>query len=189
MSMNIILGSQSPRRQELLTQMGFDYKILVAAIEETIDPSVPAHLVPESIALMKAKALQGHLQKDDLLITADTLVFLGEDILGKPSTEAEATEILQQLSNKMHSVITGVCLQSRNHMTTFSVHTDVFFGELSPTDIALYVARYAPFDKAGSYGIQDWIGYIGVEKIFGSYTNVMGLPTYELYDALKKFNA
>jgi septum formation protein len=189
MSLKIILGSQSPRRKELLGQMGYDFGVLVSDIDETIDPELPIHKVPESIAVKKAEALRNQLKEDEVLITADTLVILDNEAIGKPANEAEAFQILSRLSNQKHLVITGVCLQSHAKTICFSATTEVYFGALSPSEIQSYIKRYSPFDKAGSYGIQEWIGYIGVEKIVGSYTNVMGLPTHELYNALKKFMA
>ena len=185
--MNIILGSSSPRRKELLAALGFEFTTLNPDIDESFSDDMPVENVAVFLAEQKANALENQLQKDDLLICSDTVVVLNNKILGKPSDRENALSILQQLSGNIHSVITGVALKSLEKTSVFSVKTEVTFTNLSRSQIEFYIDNYHPFDKAGSYGIQDWIGLIGVEKIDGSYTNVMGLPTCELYEAILNF--
>ena len=185
--MNIILGSSSPRRKELLASMGFEFRTMIPDIDESFSDEMPVENVPAFLAESKANALVDSLEKNDLLICSDTVVVLNNKILGKPSDREDAISILQQLSGNTHSVITGVALKSVTKTKVFSVKTEVKFTNLSLSQIDFYIDNYNPFDKAGSYGIQDWIGLIGVEKIDGSYTNVMGLPTSELYEAILRF--
>lgn len=185
--MNIILGSSSPRRKELLAAMGFEFQTISPDIDESFSNKMPVENVAAFLAEAKANALVGSLEKDDLLICSDTVVVLNNQILGKPSDREDAISILTQLSGKTHAVITGVALKSLTKIKVFSVKTEVKFTVLSRPQIEFYVDNYNPFDKAGSYGIQDWIGLIGVEKIDGSYTNVMGLPTRELNEAILRF--
>jgi len=185
--MKLILGSNSPRRVELLRKMGFDFEQRIADIDETIDPLISVEHVPAAIALKKMKALQSGLSKDELILCADTLVFIDGRILSKPTTRAEASNMLQILSGKMHTVITGVCIGTSTSYETFSDKTNIQFSELSEEEIHFYLNTQNPLDRAGSYGIQDWIGLIGVTAINGSYTNVMGLPTHLVYTALKAY--
>ena len=185
--MNIILGSSSPRRKELLAALGFEFTTLNPDIDESFSDDMPVENVAAYLAEQKANALENQLQKDDLLICSDTVVVLNNQILGKPSDRENAISILSQLSGNTHAVITGVALMSLTKTKVFSVTTEVKFTNLSRSQIEFYIDNYHPFDKAGSYGIQDWIGLIGVEKIDGSYTNVMGLPTCELYEAILNF--
>ena len=185
--MNIILGSSSPRRKELLAAMGFEFRTMSPDIDESFSNEMPVENVPAFLAESKANALVDSLEKDDLLICSDTVVVLNNKILGKPSDREDAISILQQLSGNTHSVITGVALKSLEKTEVFSVKTEVKFANMNLKQIEFYVDNYHPFDKAGSYGIQDWIGLIGVEKINGSYTNVMGLPTCELYQAIMNY--
>ncbi len=185
---HIILASKSPRRQELLKLMGIDFEIKLKPVEEDF----PSGLKPEEVALFlcKKKALAfdpSEIGKNDLIITADTIVCLGDEILNKPDDRLHAQEMLQKLSGRKHTVITGIALRSISKMKTFSVSTDVYFKELSGKEIHYYIDHYKPFDKAGGYGIQEWIGFVGIEKIEGSYFNVVGLPTARLYDELKDF--
>jgi septum formation protein len=186
--MNIILGSSSPRRKELLAALGFEFTTLNPDINESFSDDMPVEQVAAYLAEQKANALENQLQKDDLLICSDTVVVINNEILGKPSDPQNAFEILRQLSGNTHKVITGVALKSIDKTSVFSVETSVSFSELSDEQIRYYIENFHPFDKAGSYGIQDWIGLIGVKKIEGSYTNVMGLPTCELYEAIMKFH-
>ena len=139
------------------------------------------------MAKLKASAFEGELAENQLLITADTIVWIDNQVLGKPKDRAVAIEMLHQLSGRKHTVYTGVCLKTTQKERVFSAATDVFFRQLSDDEIAYYVDTYKPFDKAGSYGIQEWIGYVGIERIDGSYFNVMGLPVQRLYQELKKF--
>jgi septum formation protein len=185
--MNIILGSSSPRRKELLAAMGFEFRTMSPDIDESFSDEMPVENVPTFLAESKANALADSLEKNDLLICSDTVVVLNNKILGKPIDTQNAFEILRQLSGNTHKVITGVALKSIEKTTVFSVHTNVSFSELSDQQIRYYIEKFQPFDKAGSYGIQDWIGLIGVKKIEGSYSNVMGLPTFELNKAILSF--
>lgn len=184
----IILASNSPRRKELLSGLDLDYNIVVLP---DIDESYPQDINKEEVALYiakkKAKAYKSLLTENTLVITADTVVVLEEKVLGKPIDESEAKDMLRQLSGKTHQVITGVCLTTNDKQKTFSVISDVRFSNLEDSEIEYYVSKYKPLDKAGAYGIQEWIGYVAVEYIGGSYFNVMGLPIQRLYQELKKF--
>lgn len=186
-SRTLILGSTSPRRKELLGQLGLSFELRT----KDTDESYPASLSSEDVALFvarkKAEALRDSLQKTELLLCADTIVVIEGSILGKPAHREEAIAMLQQLSGKRHDVITGVVLVSHEKEVVFSVKTAVFFKPLTHTEIAKYVDTYAPFDKAGGYGIQEWVGAAGIERIEGSYNNVVGLPTAEVFEALKIF--
>lgn len=183
--MNLILGSNSPRRAALLTQMGFYYEIRVAAIDEEAFSVNNPKDTPIFLAQKKSEALISKIKDNELLLCADTLVFLGQEIIGKPKNKEEAKKLLNALSGKSHEVITGVHLYSKFETISFSVSTQVYFSELNVEDIEYYLNHFDVLDKAGSYGIQDWIGLIGVKKIEGSYTNVMGLPTMETYQYLR----
>ena len=182
---NIVLGSQSPRRKELLKLAGFDFMILDIDYEESIPKNAnPISDIPAYLAEQKALHAKG-LNDNDLLITADTLVFLEGKILGKPKDADHAFEMLSGLSGKMHEVITGVCLKYDQQIEVFSDTTKVYFKPLEAEEIEYYIENYSPFDKAGAYGAQDWIGLIAIEKIEGSYFNVMGLPVHKVYEVLK----
>jgi len=187
--LKIILASRSPRRQQLLQGLGLTFEINT---DIDVAEFFPAHLRNEQIALylaeLKAKAYEKFIGKDNLLITADTIVLIGDKILGKPADNEEAIEMLSQLSGNMHTVITAVCIWSHNLKSSFYDVSDVWFRVLSREEIEYYVNNYAPFDKAGAYGVQEWIGYIGIERVEGSYFNVMGLPIHRVYEELKKFN-
>lgn len=187
--MNIVLGSASPRRSELLRQMGFEFRIAIADCLEDFNESDTPEKIVISIAQQKANALHKDIQPNELLICADTIVYLENKVIGKPSDEQDAMRLLHKLSGKKHDVYTGVILSYKGISTSFSVKTSVHFRTLTSSEISHYVTNFQPLDKAGSYGIQDWIGFVGVEKIEGSYTNVMGLPTQELYLALQEFKA
>ncbi len=181
----IILASKSPRRQELLKQMDLDFRIVLKEVDE----SYPDNLTPEEIAVYiaqkKAKAFD-EMVGDEVVLTADTIVSIDGHILGKPETEEHAIEMLKMLSGKTHQVITGVCLFYKHEYHSFYDVSDVTFRVLSNDEISTYVTKYKPMDKAGSYGIQEWVGIAGIVKINGSYTNVVGLPTEKLYQALIK---
>lgn len=185
--MKLILGSKSPRRKELLAGLGFDFEVRT---KET-DESFPAEMQPNDVALYiaskKAAELVSELTEEELLICADTVVIIDSTILGKPESREEAIGMLRALSGKTHSVITGVVLVSLKKEVRLSVATSVVFNSLGLEEIENYIDTYQPFDKAGSYGIQEWIGYAAIERIEGSYTNVVGLPTHEVYQALKQF--
>lgn len=184
----IVLASASPRRKELLAGLDIDYSIRVL---DNIDESSPSHLQGEDIPLFisgkKADAYMETLANDELLITADTIVYVDNEVLGKPTTPQDAVNMLKKLSGKWHQVITGVVLSTKEKRHSFAVTTQVKFAELTEVEIEYYVNRYSPLDKAGAYGIQEWIGYIGVERIEGSYFNVVGLPVQRLYQELKQF--
>lgn len=181
----IILASKSPRRQELLQLMGIDFKVVLRDVDE----SYPAGLSPSDIAVYiaekKAKAFDEVID-NEIVITADTIVSLEGKILGKPDNEAHAFEILSDLSGKRHEVITAVSLLKNHKLTSFYEVSEVFFKELSAEQIKYYVSTYSPMDKAGAYGIQEWIGLVAVAKINGSYSNIVGLPTQRLYEELCK---
>lgn len=185
---HILLASNSPRRRELL--VGLDITYDVVALPD-VDESFPEEMVgteiPTHIAQMKAEAYRSHMQENTLLITADTIVWLDGSVYGKPNDEADAIAMLKTLSGKTHEVITGVCLTTKDKQHCFHAVSDVTFADLSDQEIEYYVQKYRPYDKAGSYGVQEWIGYIGVKEIRGSFYNVMGLPIQRLYQELKKF--
>ena len=183
----IILGSNSPRRQELLKSLGFTF--LNKPINA--DESFPADLQAEEICLYlaekKADAYEDDLKDDEILITADTIVWCEGKVFNKPANVVEGKKMLETLSGKMHEVFTGICLKSGNKQTTFYDVSKVYFKKLKPEEIEYYLTNYSPYDKAGGYGVQDWLGYIGIDKIEGSFYNVMGLPVKELYEELVKF--
>ncbi len=184
----ILLASNSPRREELLRGIDIDFEIKVLPnIDESFPSDLPTEEVAEFVALKKANSYINNLKKDELMITADTVVVLEDKIYGKPTNKEEAKDMLHSLSGKTHRVISGVCLTSTTKQTSFSVASDVEFSSLSNKEIEYYINRYAPFNKAGSYGVQEWIGYIGVKHINGSYFNIMGLPIQRLYRELIRF--
>ncbi|WP_026063350.1 Maf family nucleotide pyrophosphatase [Pedobacter arcticus] len=181
----IYLASKSPRRQELLTLMGFEYELLLKDVDESYPDLLPLAEVAGYISKVKAAAFE--LPTAGLLITSDTVVILGSELLGKPKDADDAFAMLKSLNNQTHTVVTGVTLKSIEKIFTFSEATDVTFSNLSDEQIWYYINNFEPFDKAGAYGIQDWIGMIGVKAINGSYTNVMGLPTERLYKEMLEF--
>ena len=184
----IILASNSPRRKELLAGLDVDFEVrVIDGIDESYPADLPTRQIAEYISQKKAAAYRETMTADELVITADTIVVLGDEVMGKPHDEAVACRMLHELSGKTHQVITGVTLSTRERQQSFSVLTDVTFKTLSDDEINYYVTHYRPFDKAGSYGIQEWIGYIGVTALNGSYFNVMGLPVQRIYKALKRF--
>lgn len=184
----LLLASNSPRRRELLKGIDVDFETTVLPnIDETYPPAIKTEEVAEYIAHKKANAYIETLKEDELLITADTVVVLDNTIYGKPKSKSEAKEMLLSLSGRVHHVISGVCLTTKVKQKTFSVGSDVEFKKLTNDEIEYYIEKYEPFDKAGSYGIQEWIGYIGVTQINGSYHNVMGLPVQQLYNELIYF--
>lgn len=184
----IFLASKSPRRRELLQQLRIPFHtISIGGIDETYPKEMPAQDVPQYLSEKKAEAYSQRISEGDMIITADTLVICEDKILGKPATYEEAKDMLTQLSGKTHEVITGVCITTLDRKIAMSTKTEVKFAELSKEDIEYYVETYSPLDKAGAYGIQEWIGCIAVEWIKGSYYNVMGLPVHQLYKELKNF--
>jgi len=184
----IILGSNSPRRKELLEHLGIQFEVRSVAFEELINDQLAYDEIPCDIVRQKLDKMADTQAADELLICADTLVFHEGKPLGKPTSTIEAVEMLQRLSGKKHEVITAVGIAEKEQRIIFKEHTDVYFEVLSMDDINTYVNNFNPLDKAGSYGIQEWIGLIGVSRIEGSYTNVMGLPTHRLYQEFKKFS-
>ena len=185
MKTKLILASNSPRRKELLGGLGIPFEVRVLqGIDESYPETVPTDKIAEFIATNKAKAYE--VAADEILITADTVVIVDDEILGKPSDADDASQMLRKLSGKSHHVITGVSLKSYDKQKTFSVDTEVTFKTLSESEIDYYMTRYKPFDKAGAYGIQEWIGYIGVTSLRGSYFNVVGFPVQRIYDELCK---
>ena len=181
----LILASNSPRRQELLRSLGIPFKVQVKETDEDFPASMPAREVARYLAEQKAKAFLPQ-QQETLIITADTTVVLDEDVLNKPADADEAFQMLRRLSGRSHQVITGVCLLHQQQLHSFDDTTRVYFRELDDEEINYYISQWKPFDKAGGYGIQEWIGMIGIERIEGSYYNVMGLPADKLYQHLKK---
>lgn len=185
---HIILASNSPRRRQLLSGLDLDFEVRVLP---DIEENYPEHLttpdIPVYIASGKASAYKNLMSDHDLIITADTVVVLGNEVLGKPVDLDDARRMLRELSGQTHQVITGVCLMTRERQRSFAVTTDVTFKALTETEIDYYVDHYKPLDKAGAYGIQEWIGYIGVTSLSGSYFNVMGLPVQRIYNELRQF--
>ena len=184
---NFILGSNSPRRSEILKDIGIDFKIRASNIDETIPKGIKNKNVPIFLAKEKANFLAKELNENEILITADTIVLMNDKIITKPLNKKEAKNILQKISNNKHEVITGVCITSNSNQHAFSSKTEVFFNKINDYEIEYYLEKFKPYDKAGSYGIQEWLGIISVRKIIGSYTNVVGLPSSELYQELNKF--
>jgi septum formation protein len=183
---HIILASNSPRRRELLSGLGLDYEVrTLPGIDESYPETLPGEEIPVYISSQKASAYLDELKENELLITADTIVWLDGRVLGKPSDEEDACQMLRALSGKTHQVITGVTLATTTFQKSFASVSQVTFATLSDEEIKYYISHYHPMDKAGSYGVQEWIGFIGVERIEGSYFNVMGLPVQRLYRELK----
>lgn len=182
-----ILASKSPRRQYLLKELGLHFEIYTKDVDESFPEHLKAQQIPLYLAEKKAAAFESELTADTIVITSDTVVWVNDQVLNKPVDRTDAIRMLQLLSGKMHEVYTGVCLKSKNKMHSFYVRTNVYFKTLTLQEIEYYVDNYSPYDKAGAYGAQEWIGYIAVEKIEGSYFNVMGLPLKELYEALLTF--
>ena len=185
----IILGSQSPRRSSLLKQLGISFIVKKKEVDESYPASIKKEEVAEYLSRKKATAFLEDLKENEVLITCDTVVILEDKLLGKASNKIEAKNMLQSLSGKKHQVVSGVCISSINHGHSFSVSTEVYFKAFKKEEIDYYIEKFHPFDKAGAYGIQEWIGMIGVEKIIGSYYNVMGLPVKELFEELNTFKS
>lgn len=183
----IILCSNSPRRRELLSGLGVNFEVrVINGIDESYNNNNSCEEIAEEISVKKADAYLKTIGDNELIITADTIVYNNGEVLGKPHTREEAIDMLSAISGKTHKVVTGVCIASKNKKKIFSVSTNVKFASLEIEEILFYIDNYSPYDKAGAYGIQEWIGYIGVEGIEGSYFNVMGLPIQRLYSELKK---
>ena len=185
---HIILASKSPRRQELLRGMGVDFEILTKETDESFPSEMPLDEVPKYLSLQKSLAFKDkELPVDYLLITSDTVVICEGEILGKPKNREDAARMLQLLSGKTHHVVTGVTVRSAEKTVSFAVRSNVTFSDLEQDEIDYYIEHCKPYDKAGAYGIQEWIGYVGISGLEGSFYNVMGLPTRKLYQALKGF--
>lgn len=183
----IILASQSPRRLELLRGLNIPFEVKLIDVDETYPSQMVGVDIPMFLAEKKAKAYEAVMTEDTMIITADTIVWHEGKVLGKPVDEADAIRMLKILSGKTHQVITGVCISTLKRKRIFHVITDVRFSKLTESEIEYYVENFKPFDKAGAYGVQEWIGFVGVEHINGSYFNVMGLPVQRLYNELKRW--
>lgn len=185
--MKLLLASGSPRRRQLLTDLGLPYEIRLRDVDETYPPHLRRGAIAEYLARHKAEAYRADLAPDELLLTADTIVCLDHDVLNKPADDAAARAMLTRLQGRAHQVYTGVCLLPGDGRppVVFADETTVHFRALSPAEIDFYVARYQPLDKAGAYGAQDWLGLVGIERLEGSYFNVMGLPTHRVWAALQ----
>ncbi len=185
---NILLASKSPRRRELLQQLRIPFHIItIGGIDETYPETVPALEVPQYISNLKADVYQKNIIGNEMIITADTMVICDDRILGKPKDADDAVGMLQSLSGKWHKVATGVAITTKDRRTSFTTVSEVKFSELSSDEIRYYVDNFSPLDKAGAYGIQEWIGCVAVEEIRGSYYNVMGLPLHRIFEELKLF--
>lgn len=183
----ILLASKSPRRHYLLKELGLDFEVRTKEVDESFPEQLKAAEIPLYLCEKKAAAFDEELTDNTIVITADTIVWLDGHVLNKPQNYNDAVRMLQLLSGKMHEVYTGVCLKSKHKTTSFVALTKVYFKELSLEEIEFYIRNYNPYDKAGAYGAQEWIGYIAIDRIEGTYFNVMGLPVRELYEALLKF--
>lgn len=185
---NIVLASKSPRRQELLKGIGVDFTILTKEVDESFPAKLPLIDVAPFLSLKKAKAFEdAELPDNYMVITADTVVIVENEILGKPKDRDDAVRMMNLLSGKVHKVVTGVTVHTKEKTKTFSVISKVTFETLDNQEVDYYIDNFRPYDKAGAYGVQEWIGYIGVSNVEGSYFNVMGLPTQRLYKVLKEF--
>ncbi|WP_317193572.1 Maf-like protein [Adhaeribacter terrigena] len=185
--MKLILASNSPRRKEILSGLRIPFTIKIKDVAEDFEPHLQREQIAEHLAGHKAAAYKTDLQADEVVLTADTIVWLQNSVLNKPKDLAEAKEMLQRLSGNVHEVITGVCLQSRQKQEIFHDVSKVYFRKLSEKEIDFYLEHFKPLDKAGAYGVQEFIGMIGIERIEGSYFNVMGLPVHLVYEKLKGF--
>lgn len=183
----LILASSSPRRQELIRGLDIPFEIRVYEVEENYPADLLANDIPEYLARLKASVFKNKLEDDEIVVTSDTIVINNDQILLKPSDKEQASEMLKKLSGQMHRVLTSVCLTSSDKQVYFTEESKVYFKNLDEDEISYYIEKYNPYDKAGGYGIQDWLGFIAIEKIEGSYYNIMGLPTHRLYEALKQF--
>jgi septum formation protein len=185
---HLILATQSPRRHQLMKGAGFNFDVIVPeGIEEIYPVNMPVEDIPVYLAELKSSYFINKLKNNDIVITADTVVILNNELLGKPSGKDEAVSMLKKLSATSHKVITGVCFYSVVSKIAFSAESIVHFRTLTDEEISFYVETYKPYDKAGAYGAQEWIGYVGIDWIEGSYFNVMGLPVQKVYKELEKF--
>jgi len=183
----LILASKSPRRHLLLKELGVEFRIMDLDVDETFPEKLTREAIPLFLSKLKAEEARKTLEENQIMITADTIVWLGKEVLNKPKDGTEAKKMLTRLSGRMHEVITAVSISSVKKSNSFYVVTEVYFKSLTEEEINFYVDTFQPLDKAGAYGIQEWIGYMGVDKINGSYFNVMGLPLKELYEELLYF--
>jgi septum formation protein len=183
----VFLASQSPRRKQLLEGLGLDFEVLKLDVDETFPEKLTREQIAIYLSKLKADEARKNIKDKELFITADTIVWLGNQLLNKPSDQNQAKKMLHQLSGKMHEVITAVSIGSTSYNRTIYAVTEVYFKSLTEEEINFYVEKYKPLDKAGAYGVQEWIGYIGVEHMVGSFYNVMGLPIRELYEELMSF--
>ena len=183
----VVLASGSPRRKELLASIIEEFTVRVPQVDETFPASLRGKEIAEYLAALKAEAAQVDLQENEIAVTSDTIVWLGDEVLNKPKDAAEAAEMLRKLSGRTHEVITAIALADQQHKIVLSDTTEVRFKSLTENEIQYYIQHYKPFDKAGAYGIQEWIGYVGVTEIKGSFYTVMGLPVHLLYNALLGF--
>lgn len=184
-SYHIILGSGSPRRQQFLKDLHIPFRIQLFDVEEIYDSALKREEITEYLSRLKSQPFDAILKESELVITSDTIVWFQNKALGKPKDKEEAFQTLKKLSGNVHEVITSICFKTTEKTETVSDTTKVYFKDLTDEEILFYIENFKPYDKAGSYGIQEWIGYIGVEKIEGNYFNVMGLPVHKLYDFLK----
>ncbi|MCH3993686.1 MAG: Maf-like protein [Prevotella sp.] len=185
---HLVLASGSPRRKELLAGLDIPFEVrVIPNVQENYPSQLPAVEVPEYIAVEKAEAYRNAIGDKELVLTADTVVVCEGQVLGKPKSAEQAADMLRLLSGKTHLVVTGVCLTTKNRQRHYSVKTEVTFKSLTEEEISYYITHYHPFDKAGAYGIQEWIGYIGCTGLKGSYYNVMGLPVQSIYKELQNF--
>lgn len=182
----LILASSSPRRQFLMKEAGYDFTIISPEVNESFPSSMPVNQVPSYLAKKKAEVLRDKIT-NEIVVASDTVVILNGTIMNKPVDKSEAFNMLSKLTGKTHTVITAVCLLSKEKMIQFDDRTEVTFKNLTESEINFYIDRYKPFDKAGAYGAQDWLGMIGIEKINGSYFTVMGLPMHKVYEELNSF--
>lgn len=183
----LILASKSPRRKQLMDGLGLPFTVQSKEVNEDFPMEMETTEVARYLAQKKAMAFRPHLKEGDLVITADTVVILNGEILNKPRNKNEALEMLQKLSGKIHQVITGVCLMDTRKTVSFDDQTEVHFKTLTKEELIAYIDHYQPYDKAGAYGVQEWIGYVAVYKIVGSFYNVMGLPVHRIYEELKNW--
>lgn len=183
----LILASKSPRRQQLLRDLGYDFEIRTRSVDESHPAGMQGRQIAEFLAAKKASAFEGELAKGEIILTSDTVVWCDGEHLAKAGDEEHARQMLHQLSGKSHEVISGVCLMSQDHKEVFSDTTRVLFRDLTEEEIDYYITRFRPYDKAGAYGIQEWIGMRAIMGIEGSYFTVMGLPTHLIYEKLQKF--
>lgn len=182
----LILASNSPRRQQILAEAGISFEVQKMEVDESYPSDLPKNEIAEYLAVKKNKAYRVRF-KDELILTADTTVIIDNRLLEKPAHDEEAKAMLSALSDRAHQVVTGVCISSPGKTESFSDTTEVYFRALTPEEIEFYIKNYKPFDKAGAYGIQEWIGAIGITKIEGSYLNVMGLPMHRVWEVLQLF--